>query len=277
MSSAVERARDARTWLFVPGDAPDRFAKAEAASPDVVVIDLEDAVAEPRKHDARSAAAEWLDTGHPAAVRVNPPDTEWHADDISMVGSRECIVMVPKSEDAASIEQLTTLLAPGSCAVALIETAKGVSGAESLAMASGVERLAFGSFDLAAQLGVAASDATAMAYPRTALVLASAVAGLAPPVDGVCGQLTDDAPLREETALAARLGFAGKLCIHPRQIPIVTEGLSPTESELRWARAVVDAERHDGVAVLDGQMVDKPVVERARRILRLSRTEQEAP
>jgi citrate lyase subunit beta/citryl-CoA lyase len=128
-----------------------------------------------------------------------------------------------------------------------------------------VTRLAFGSVDLAAQLGVAPEDREPFAYARSRLVIASAAAGLAPPVDGVTTDLGAGSPLEEDVRYARRLGFGGKLCIHPKQVAPARAGFAPTDAERAWARRVVAA--GDGVSVVDGRMVDKPVLGRARHIL----------
>ena len=127
-----------------------------------------------------------------------------------------------------------------------------------------------GTYDLAAQLGVSPDDRDAMAGARQALVLASAAAGLAGPVDGVTGDVGDDDRLRDDLAYAVRLGFGGKLCVHPRQVPVARAAFLPAPDELVWARRVVEAAAGSGAVLLDGQMVDKPVVDRARRILATS-------
>jgi citrate lyase subunit beta/citryl-CoA lyase len=159
--------------------------------------------------------------------------------------------------------------------LALIETAAGVLGAREIAAAPGVVRLALGTFDLGAELGVSPDDREAMAWSRGALVLASAAAGIAAPIDGVTGDLEDEELLRSEVLYAARMGFTGKLCIHPRQVGVVETLLQPTEEELGWARAVTEAANKaateagagSAVVLVHGKMVDKPVVDRARRML----------
>jgi citrate lyase subunit beta / citryl-CoA lyase len=133
-------------------------------------------------------------------------------------------------------------------------------------------RLALGTFDLAAELLVAPDDRDAMFSARGQLVLASAAAGLAGPVDGVTGNVRDEAALRDDLNFARRIGFAGKLCIHPGQVPVVSQLLRPTQAQLAWARSVLRADgdaRAAGaaVALASGELVDKPVVERARRIV----------
>ena len=267
MTSPLE-PHAARTLLFVPGDRPERFAKAAASGADLVVLDLEDAVAPKNKTAAREHVASWLTEGHPAAVRVNARGTSWHDDDLDMLAQHSgSVVMVPKAEDAETLAAIGSVLSTAWQVVALVETARGILAAPELAAVDRVDRLAFGSFDLAAELGVSPEDREAMAGARSALVLASAAATVAPPIDGVSGSIDDPAVIRAETEHAIRLGFGGKLCIHPHQVPVVTEAFAPTTQQIDWAESVVAASAHGGPAVLDGRMIDKPVVDRARRIL----------
>ncbi len=256
------------TLLFVPGDRPDRFATAVAAGADLVVLDLEDAVAPAARDDARTAVAGWLADGGRAAVRVNAVGTPSHDADVAAVAAYGVPVMVPKAEDPASLATLAGRLHDETRLLAIVESAAGVLAAPALAAVERVDRLVLGTYDLAAQLGVDPDDREALAGARHALVLASAAAGLAAPVDGVTGDVTDDARLRDDVAYAVRLGFGGKLCVHPRQVPVAREALAPSADDVAWARRVVAAAEDDsGAVLLDGAMVDRPVVARARRIL----------
>ncbi len=212
----------------------------------------------------------WLAAGGRAAVRVNAAGTPGHAEDLRALSALPVPVMVPKAEDPAGLAALAARLHPGTTLLALVETAGGVLAAPSLAAVDRVTRLVLGTYDLAAQLGVSPDDRDAMAGARQALVLASAAAGLAGPVDGVTGDVGDDDRLRDDLAYAVRLGFGGKLCVHPRQVPVARAALLPGPDELAWARRVVEAAEGSGAVLLDGAMVDKPVVDRARRILAAS-------
>ncbi|EOD63686.1 HpcH/HpaI aldolase/citrate lyase family protein [Amycolatopsis vancoresmycina] len=247
----------ATTFLFVPGDRPDRFDKAVTSGADVVILDLEDAVGPAAKDSARASADAWLEN-HRAVVRINAPGTPWFAADAELVAARGVPVVVPKAETPGVLAGFREV-------VALVETAAGVERAAELAAVPSVTRLAFGSVDLAAELGVAPEDREPFAYARSRLVIASAAAGLAPPVDGVTANLGDDAELEADVRYARRLGFGGKLCIHPRQVPVARAAFAPTAAEREWARRVLTA--GDSVSVVDGRMVDKPVLDRARRIL----------
>ncbi|MDW6057309.1 CoA ester lyase [Streptomyces sp. FXJ1.4098] len=270
-----DRVAAARTLLFVPGDRPDRFAKAASSGADLVIIDLEDAVAPGDKEAARDNAAAWLALGHRAVVRVNPPGTPWFEADLARAADHGCTLMVPKAEEPAVLTEIATRTAGRCPLIPLVETALGIERAPQVCAVPGVVRAAFGNVDLAAQLGVAPDDHTALTYARSRLVLASAAAGGHPPVDGVTTAVRDPEPLRADTAHARSLGFTGKLCIHPAQVRPVADGFAPTHGELRWARRVLDA--GDSVTAIDGQMVDRPVLERARAVLARAGEPRTAP
>ncbi|MFD7956123.1 HpcH/HpaI aldolase/citrate lyase family protein [Streptomyces ardesiacus] len=261
----TERIAAARTLLFVPGDRPDRFAKAASSGADLVVIDLEDAVAPADKEAARTQAGAWLARGNRAVVRVNPPGTPWHEADLATAAEHGCPVMAPKAERPESLAEITARTSARCPLIPLVETALGIERSPELCAAPGTVRTAFGNVDLAAQLGVAPDDHTALAYARSRLVLASIATGAHPPIDGVTTAVRDLDALREDAAHARRLGFTGKLCIHPDQVAPAAMAFAPTPDELRWAQRVLEA--GESVTTLDGQMIDRPVLERARSVL----------
>lgn len=258
--------------LFVPGNRPERFAKAAAAQPDVVILDLEDAVGDDDKDSARVHAANWLAAGNTAMVRINAADTAWHAGDVAMVAQHRPAVMLAKAEHPDQIGHLTAR-APGAPVIPLIETARGVIAVNELCAAPGVARVAFGSIDLANQLGIDPDDREALLVHRTKLVLGSAAAGLAPPIDGVTTSFTETDSVVSDFTYARRLGMGAKLCIHPAQIAAVHAAARPSEADVEWASRIVDSLDAAGgsAAAVDGRMVDAPVVERARRILSAAR------
>ncbi|MEV4143555.1 CoA ester lyase [Amycolatopsis sp. NPDC049691] len=263
--------RPEATWLFVPGNVPRRFAKAAAASADAVVIDLEDAVRPEDKDTARAETLRWLSDGGQAWVRLNATGTPWFDADVdAVVGASGLLgVLMPKAEDPVALAALSARLGPDTAVVALIETAAGVHRVHDVAASPGVTRLAFGALDLAADLG-ADDTAEAMLFARSTIVLASRVAGLPAPIDGVT-TVTDDADAVTAAARYARsLGFRGKLCIHPAQVGPTARGLAPGEEEIAWAREVLHAADGSAGAVTgpDGRMIDKPVLDRAHAILR---------
>jgi citrate lyase subunit beta/citryl-CoA lyase len=265
---------EARALLFVPGARADRFDRAAAAVAAaagrraMVVVDLEDAVAPGEKEAARDAVDGWLGRGNRAVVRINGAGTPWFADDLALVVGRGCPVMLPKAADPAVPEEIVRRTGGRSAVLALVETAEGVEGASALARAAGVARLAFGNVDLSTELGVDAADAEALRYARSRVVLASAAAGRPGPVDGVTTDLGDEAALRADAREGRRLGFTAKLCLHPRQLGPVVEEFGPAERELEWARRVLAAApTGTELTVVDGKMVDRPVWERARRLI----------
>lgn len=260
---------DARSLLFVPGDRPERFGKARGAGADLVVLDLEDAVAPESKAAARANVVGDLRVHPGQVVRINAVGSPGHDEDMAVLAQHARMVMLPKAEDARVVAALIGRLPAGVQVVALVETARGIHGAAAIAEVPGVSRLAFGSLDLAAELGVAADDREAMLVARGALVLASAAAGIAPPLDGVTTSVGDEKVLASDLEYARRMGFGGKLCIHPSQVGPVISAFSPSSAELDWADRVcrAAAAAGGGAVLLDGAMVDKPVVDRARRVL----------
>lgn len=260
-----------RSYLFVPGNRPERFAKAVASGAGAVILDLEDAVPPQGKAAAREAVCQWL-REHDGTdwVRVNGADTEFFEDDVRAL-ARVSLggVMLPKAESAAQLHSMAGLLGKAATPVIpLVESAVGLWSALRIAQAPHVERLAFGSIDFQLDTGIQDED-EALLFARSQLVIVSRIALLASPIDGVTVQIGDQARLTRDVARARAFGFGAKLCIHPNQIAIVERGLAPSDEELRWARAVVNAsEQAAGSAVrLDGKLIDLPVVERARRLL----------
>lgn len=267
MTATTEALATARTFLFVPGDRPDRFAKAAASGADAVILDLEDAVGPDGKPAARDRVREWLEAGHRAVVRVNAPGTRWFDDDLAMAAGRAKALLVPKADDPAALEFVARELPSGTGIIPLIETAAGVVRATAVCAAPSVIRPAFGNVDLSAQLGVDHTRAEALAHARSALVLAAAAAGCAAPIDGVTTAIRDEAALRADVEHAAALGFTAKLCVHPGQVAAVNDGFAPSAGEIAWARRVLESASDGSVTVHDGQMIDRPVLLRARSIL----------
>lgn len=247
----------------MPGDRPDRFAKAAASGADSIIIDLEDAVTSESKPAALENALDWLGRGERAVVRVNPIATTWHRAEVEALAGTGAAIMLPKSRDS---DELAALCAEvGARVIALVETPRGIRNAFEIAACAGVVRVALGNVDLAAELGVDPASQEALRYARGRLVMACADAGLAPPVDGVTTVVDRAEALEADIAAGRALGFAGKLCIHPRQVGYVNDGFRPTTAEVEWASSIIAAGR-GGVSVVDGEMVDVPVLARARRI-----------
>lgn len=264
---AVHEIATARSLLFVPGNRPERFVRAASAGPDIVIIDLEDAVGEADKDAARAHARDWLSDGHATMLRINAATTPWYQADCELVDEFGPAVMLPKSEHVDEVCHVGALNG-GVVVVPLVETATGILAASQLAAQDCVARLAFGSIDLAAQLGVEPDDRDSLAFARSALVLASAAAGCPPPIDGVTTALDAPDSVREDFDYARRIGMTGKLCIHPKQIAVVHTVAKPSADLLAWAKGVLGAvDSHGSAVAVGGRMVDKPVLDRARKVL----------
>jgi citrate lyase subunit beta/citryl-CoA lyase len=280
-----------RSYLFVPGDRPERFAKALASGADSVILDLEDAVLPARKEAARDAIVAWersdAATGGAAGgviVRINGADTPWFADDLAALaplaadraGAASVLggVMLPKADGPDAIAAVRSRLPAGGgvetpALIALVETVAGIIRLRELAAARGLTRLAFGSVDLCVDAGIL-GDGEELHYIRSRLVLESRFAGLAAPIDGVSLALDDADALAKDVARARRFGFGAKLCIHPKQVAAVNAGFSPSEEEIAWAQrvlAAIETGGGRGAVAVDGKLVDKPVIDRAQAIL----------
>lgn len=263
----------ARSFLFVPGSDERKLGKALDAGADVVIADLEDAVLPDEKDRARALATAVLAgaaTESLRLVRVNALGTQWHDDDLAALRAAEVdgIVLPKASPDAAA-----SAAAGGLPVVAIVETADGLRRAHAVASVPGVEALVLGAVDLGLELGLEPrGDGQELLFARSMLVVDSAAAGIRPPVDQVWVDVRDLAGLERDCALARSLGFRGKACIHPAQVEVVNNAFSPSADEVASAQAVVTAYEQAaaegrGAVALDGQMIDLPVVERARRVL----------
>jgi citrate lyase subunit beta / citryl-CoA lyase len=259
-----------RTYLFVPGTRADRFDKALGSEADAVVLDLEDAVSPDDKPAARAQVAQRLGPATAQerdrlVVRINDASTPWFEADLDMLSrAGATTVMLPKTEHPEAVRTVREMC-PGLNVLALIETARGVLKAEAIAEAEGVSRLVFGTLDFALDLGLF-DEPAGLDHAASRIALASRAAGLPAPVAGVTTALEDEARLLADLARARALGFDAKLCIHPSQVVPIHRALRPTDAELAWARRVLRA-TDQGVAQVDGRMVDKPVLLRAQTVL----------
>jgi citrate lyase subunit beta/citryl-CoA lyase len=265
------------TYLFVPGNRPERFEKAVASGADRIIVDLEDAVAPADKSTALEAVATWL--AHTQAdrsrvlVRVNDMTTVWFASDAAMLRrSQPCGVMLSKCESAEQLAAVRSVMAPTAELVGLVETAKGIAQLQGIAASPGVSRLAMGALDLMADLDVSADSAT-LAFAASQLVIASRAHGLPQPIAGVTPAL-DALQVMGDMHNAMALGFGAKMCIHPMQLAAVQHALQPAAVDLEWAQRVLQAWNVSltsgaaaGAIQVDGKMVDRPVVLRAERIV----------
>ena len=262
-----------RTALFVPASRPDRIPKALASGADVVIVDLEDAVEKSAKSEARanlaSFAASHPDT--PLLVRINDASTEWFLDDLAVVKNLPAgsAVLLSKAESAT---QVAAAAATGLPVIPLLESARGIAALADIAAVPGVARLSFGALDLGLDMGIAQGTAgadTVLDQVRFQILLHSKAAGLAAPIDTIFPAIKDEAGLAKFASRACEMGFGGMLCIHPSQVAVVHAAFAPSEADAAWAQRVVDAanENTAGAFRLDGEMVDAPVIARAKQIL----------
>ncbi|AMM16358.1 aldolase [Burkholderia sp. PAMC 28687] len=263
------------SYLFVPGDRPERFSKALATAAHQVVIDLEDAVAPEGKIQAREGLSEWLRDGLPdidkdrVVIRVNAYGTPWHEDDVKMLReSAVTRIMVPKAEAASELADIASRCGKAVSLIALIESVAGVVEMRAIAHEKAVSRLAFGSFDYCVDAGVEDSGRE-LDYVRSQFVIESRYAGLAAPVDGVTLSIDDADLIAADAASGRRFGFGAKLCIHPKQVEAVNRGFAPSDADFAWAERVLAklAENPRGAIAVDGKLVDKPIVDKAKRIV----------
>ncbi|MBE9639557.1 HpcH/HpaI aldolase/citrate lyase family protein [Salipiger mangrovisoli] len=251
-----------RAPLFVPASRPERFAKAAGSGACGVILDLEDAVAADAKDAARAALACGF-TDLPVLLRINPAGTPWHEADLEAAATLPfAAIMLPKAEDPEAIGPLARRT--GHPILPLIETARGLAAAREIAACADVVRLAFGSIDFCADIGCEHLRET-LRPVRLELVIASRLAGIAAPIDGVTTEFADPTLTEDDSRHARSLGMTGKLCIHPRQVAPIRTGFAPTAAERDWAARVLAS--GDGAVSVDGAMVDEPVRLRARAIL----------
>lgn len=277
-----------RSLLFVPGDRPERFAKAAVSGADAIIIDLEDSVAPENKAKARDAAAEWLSGDRPVCtfVRVNPEDSQLTQDDLNAVlPYLPDAIVLPKAEGARSVNWLRSLAAGAADAPAgdaplilpiATETPAAIFELGSLRDVSGhLIGVSWGAEDLPAAVGAATSREADGRYTppyelARSLTLFAAHAAGAAAIDTVFPAFKDEAGLTAYAARAARDGFAGMLAIHPAQVAIINAAFTPTEAQIVHARAVADAfaaNPGSGVLQVGGKMVDAPHLKAALALL----------
>ncbi len=261
--------KSARSYLFVPANRIERFEKALNTDADAVIIDLEDAVPVDLKRSSRDALAAWLKdhTEHQVMIRVNSSQTEWFLADIELAKfPNVSAIVLPKTESGAEIEAVLQIREVG--IFPLIETPLGLANVRQIACAKQVIALMFGTIDFQLEMNMNGGYLELLSF-RNEFVLASKLAGIQAPIDGVTVDFKDEAMIQLETQQAKNLGFAGKLCIHPHQVDIVNQIFSPTTVEIDWANRVLNVVKQaNGQAVsLDGKMIDLPVILRAERIL----------
>ncbi len=293
--SRPDTAAAAVSFLFVPASRPDRYAKALGSAADAVIIDLEDAVSVEEKDSALDHLLAALHAGlaRPAHVRINAADSVWFERDLSAIAglsprARASVagVLVPKAERADDVSRVVDALlrtergngnGAGNGAehpvdvIALIESAAGVVAARELAAVPGLTRFAVGAADLSFDLDAEIASAT-VDWVYAQLVIESRRAGLAGPIASPPFEIDDLEAVALESARLRGLGAAAQLSIHPAQIPAIHSGFLPSAERIAWAqRVMAAAATADGAVQIDGQMVDKPVRDRAARIIAQAR------
>jgi citrate lyase subunit beta / citryl-CoA lyase len=268
-------ARDAvspeisRSWLLVAATRPAEFDRAEGSRADQIILDVEDAVDPGLKDSARDDVVSWLTGGGSGWVRINDRTSSFWSDDVDALKGAPGLrgVMLAKAEEPAHVTETFDRLGGATPVIALIESALGIEDAAAIARARGAYRLAFGSGDYRRDTGTSADD-MAMAYPRSRLVVASRVGNLPGPIDGPTVG-TNHPVLREQGEVAVALGMTGKLCLDIEQLPIINEVISPTRSDVAWARDFLADFEARGRVIRDGS--DLPRLGRAQKIDKLAR------
>ncbi len=270
-----------RSLLFVPAVRPDRYAKALATGVDAVCIDLEDGVGFSAKGDARTAAIALFSERSPStaevSLRINDPKGDLGRRDLDAMlrsGIRPDALMLPKVSGPQDVVAVTAVL--GSLAVDLplivqLETAQGIAAAHEIGVAAeSVSALFFGAIDFSADVGCTVEWDTLL-YARSRVVLASALAGVSA-LDSPFMTVPALDALNEESGRVRRLGFVGKAAIHPTQVSVIQKAFSPTTDEVTWARRIVAAyeENEGGVLLVDGQLIERPVILAAQRTLKIA-------
>ncbi|WP_433502827.1 HpcH/HpaI aldolase/citrate lyase family protein [Pseudonocardia halophobica] len=259
----------ARSLMFVPGGRPELLAKVARCRPDVVVADLEDAVAPGDKERARGAIVEALAERPEAGavlLRINPPGTPWYADDLAMAARAPVDgIVLPKYELRSQLAEVRTTLSAGALVIVGLESARGVADARPL-LEEGPDAVYLGAEDLIADLGGRRTPAgTEVLYARSQVCLAAHLAAV-PSIDQAVVAVRDTRYFRQDAAQGRDLGYHGKICLHPLQVEAAHEVFTPSKEEIGHARAVLAA-AEQGVGMVNGQMVDAAHVAMARGVL----------
>ncbi|MBA2057722.1 CoA ester lyase [Psychrobacter cryohalolentis] len=273
-ASIVKKFSNIKTWLFVPATRIDRVEKAFASGTDAVIVDLEDAVAEANKVQARKDLQVYYNSQayQPIWVRINKAGSEEFFKDVVLCQKMPNLagVLLAKAEQASDIENAHNMT--GLPVIALIETALGLYQIDSMAKSAGLLAFSYGFLDLCNDLqvhvGTAAADVIANQI-RYQLLLTSKVHQLLAPIDTVYTDFNDAKGLGQRVQLWSQMGMSGMLCIHPKQVATVKQYLQPTDADIEFARRVIEEYERSGQAIfkIDGKMVDAPVIERCRQLL----------
>lgn len=278
MSSPDQTLAFSTNFLFVPGTRPERFSKALDSGANAVVLDLEDAVPEEDKDNARNAIrSAWpsftAEQKNRLVIRSNSPGSKFYSADLILAQELNvACILIPKSESQDEINGAALVL-PSTAIIPMIESALGLENIREIANSNQVIRLALGNLDLQTDLGmICDQNETELQTARFQIVLASRLAQIAPPIDGVTPSTDDLERINRDAQRAKAMGFGGKLCIHPKQVSIVKSAFMPSQDELNWAQRVIEADKTSkgGAVKLDGRMIDRPVVLLAQRTLAIA-------
>ncbi len=260
--------------LFCPGDRPERFDKAVAAA-DMAVLDLEDGVAAPRRDEARMAVCDFLSRGGRAAVRPNLPTSErGRADIVALAAAGARLLLLPKTETAQEIATVAALT--DAALIASVETARGALALEEICAHPAVAAVSWGPYDLAADMGArAVRDGQGVllspfAHIRDRLLIAAAAHGKAA-IDTVTAELRDPAVIAADAASGAMLGFRAKFAIHPAQVAPIRAAYAPPAEDVARAERMLEQAGQGGAVLFEGEMVDEPMLRRARRLVAMHR------
>lgn len=258
------------TALYVPGDRPERFAKAVASGAQLVILDLEDAVAPARKDEARRHVVDWLASDEPKPAHVEVRVNAGSSDDLAALATVTAPfgLRLPKVEAAGDVERAIAGLGRVPPVSALIETGRGLEAVLQIATHPAVTAVGLGEADLASDLGSA--DATVLDWARVRLLVASRAAGIGAPMMSVFTDIADLTGLAADTRRGRAMGYVGRTAIHPSQVPVIATAFTPTAPEVAWATEVLAATAGGGVTTLaSGEMADAAMRARAQAILAL--------
>ncbi len=259
-------AKLSRSWLLTSAILPDRFADAQRSEADSVIFDMEAAVPDDKKSEARDNVVDALSNGMLGWVRINGIETdEWEADVEAMRGLPGLRgIMLPTTEQAQQVTLTAMRLGAGVPVLALIETALGIEAATKIASAPGTFRLALGTNDFRKDTGVG-DDPIALAYARSRLVIATRVGGLPGAIDGPSGNGAGPQTVSEDCSWTLKMGMTGKLLLNPAQATVINESLAPSEEDRMWAHDMLE---HQDDAEIDGSYL--PRLARAKKIAALA-------
>jgi citrate lyase subunit beta/citryl-CoA lyase len=262
----------ATTFLFVPGDRPDRFEKALRSDADVVIIDWEASVITSRKEAARQNTISFLKEtdGRKIAVRLNPYSGRDFLDDAAALWAFHSSIAGAFLAMVASADEVSCsvkALPPSLSLVGMIESAQALIQVDEIAACRLLCRIACGNMDFQTDLQLPPEENVGLIYPSSRLIIASYATGLPGPIAGATANIADLDHFVTCARFERNLGFLGKLCIHPSQLSLAHQVFAPSELEIAWAKRVLEATRDSHAVMIDGQMIDRPVVDRAHKII----------